>query len=67
MGKFNPKVEEYLNDLTKWQVETELLRSIILETGLSEEFKWNKPCYALDGKNVVIIQGFKAHCALLFF
>ena len=26
-----------------------------------------KPCYTLDGRNVVIIQGFKEYCALGFF
>lgn len=43
------------------------LRTIILDCGLDEELKWGKPCYAFQGKNVVIIQGFKAYCALLFF
>jgi uncharacterized protein YdeI (YjbR/CyaY-like superfamily) len=34
---------------------------------LREERKWEKPCYTLDGKNVVIIQDFKEYCALGFF
>jgi uncharacterized protein YdeI (YjbR/CyaY-like superfamily) len=34
---------------------------------LREERKWGKPCYTIDGKNVVIIQGFKEYCALGFF
>jgi len=34
---------------------------------LREERKWGKPCYTMDGKNVVIIQGFKEYCALGFF
>jgi len=34
---------------------------------LREERKWGKPCYTLDGTNVVIIQGFKDSCALMFF
>ncbi len=29
--------------------------------------KWGKPCYTLDGKNVVIIQGLEEYCALGFF
>ncbi len=44
----------------------EKLRSIALRTGLAEDLKWGKPCYTLDGANVVLIQGFKAYCALLF-
>ena len=30
------------------------------------ELKWGKPCYSFQGSNVVIIQGFKESCALLF-
>ncbi|HZV34162.1 MAG TPA: YdeI/OmpD-associated family protein, partial [Verrucomicrobiae bacterium] len=40
---------------------------ILLGCGLDEELKWGKPCYAFEGGNVVVIQGFKACCALLFF
>jgi uncharacterized protein YdeI (YjbR/CyaY-like superfamily) len=43
------------------------LRTIVLSCGLTEELKWGKPCYAVDGKNVVIIIPFKNYCALGFF
>jgi uncharacterized protein YdeI (YjbR/CyaY-like superfamily) len=33
---------------------------------LTEELKWGKPCYSFDGKNIVLIHGFKEYCALLF-
>jgi uncharacterized protein YdeI (YjbR/CyaY-like superfamily) len=39
---------------------------IILDCGLTEELKWGKPCYTFQKSNVVIIQGFKEFCALLF-
>ncbi len=42
------------------------LRRIILACGLTEELKWGKPCYTFQKNNVVIIQGFKEFCALLF-
>lgn len=42
------------------------LRRVILTRGLEEELKWGKPCYVFAGSNVVILQSFKAHCALLF-
>jgi uncharacterized protein YdeI (YjbR/CyaY-like superfamily) len=29
--------------------------------------KWGQPCYTSQGKNVVLIHGFKEYCALLFF
>src|SRR3977135_1099550 len=40
---------------------------IILNCGLTEELKWGKPCYTFQNSNIVIIQGFKEYCALLFF
>ncbi len=65
--KLNPEVNLYLNNVAKWQAEMRQLRKIILDCGLSEELKWGKPCYTSEGKNIVIIQGFKNYCALLFF
>jgi uncharacterized protein YdeI (YjbR/CyaY-like superfamily) len=50
----------------KWQAETEALRQIALEGGLREEKKWGKPCFTLEGKNVVIIIGLKDCCAFSF-
>jgi len=51
----------------RWQAEIAALQKILSGFDLSEERKWGKPCYTTDGKNVVIIQGFKEYCALLFF
>jgi uncharacterized protein YdeI (YjbR/CyaY-like superfamily) len=51
----------------RWQAEIAALRLILSKFDLREERKWGKPCYTLDGKNVVIIQGFKEYCALGFF
>src|ERR1700760_4716023 len=51
----------------RWQAEIAELQKILSGFDLSEECKWGKPCYTMDGKNVVIIQGFKAYCALGFF
>jgi len=62
----NPKVDGYLRKAKKWQEEFEKLRMIILDCGLTEELKWGKPCYTFQKSNIVIIQGFKEFCALLF-
>ena len=62
----NPKVDEYLRKAKKWQAEMKKLRRISLACGLIEELKWGKPCYTFEKSNVVIIQGFKEFCALLF-
>jgi len=51
----------------RWQAEIVELQKILSGFALSEERKWGKPCYTMDGKNVVIIQGFKEYCALGFF
>jgi uncharacterized protein YdeI (YjbR/CyaY-like superfamily) len=66
MSSMNPKVDGYLRKAKKWQKEMEQLREISLACGLIEELKWGKPCYTFQQSNVVIIQGFKEFCALLF-
>jgi uncharacterized protein YdeI (YjbR/CyaY-like superfamily) len=66
MNRMNPKVAEYLRKAKKWQEEMKKLRRISLDCGLTEELKWGKPCYTIQKSNIVIIQGFKEFCALLF-
>src|SRR5947209_10485850 len=51
----------------RWQAEIGELQRILSGFDLREERKWGKPCYTMDGKNFVIIQGFKEYCALGFF
>ncbi len=63
----NPKVDEFLRTAKHWQEEYAKLRNIALDCGLTEEFKWVHPCYTFEGKNVVLLHGFKEYCALLFF
>jgi uncharacterized protein YdeI (YjbR/CyaY-like superfamily) len=62
----NPKVDGYLKRSQKWREELTKLREIVLGAGLTEELKWGKPCYALEGSNLVILIGFKEYCGLLF-
>ena len=66
MNRMNPKVDGYLSKAKKWQEEFEKLRMIILPSGLTEELKWGKPCYTFQDSNILIIQGFKEYCALMF-
>ena len=66
MNRMNPKVDEYLRKAKKWREEMKKLRRISLDCGLAEELKWGKPCYTFQQSNIVIIQGFKEFCALLF-
>ena len=60
------KVEKYMEKIKNWKEETILLREICLGCGLVEDFKWMHPCYTFQGKNIVLIHGFKEYCALLF-
>jgi uncharacterized protein YdeI (YjbR/CyaY-like superfamily) len=62
----NQKVDAFIEESGQWRDEFKKLREILLRSGLEEELKWGKPCYALEGKNVVLIHGFKEYCALLF-
>src|ERR1700743_1799139 len=67
MKSMNPKIDAYISKAKKWQQETQKLRAIILDCGLTEELKWGKPCYVFEKSNIVVIQGFKEYCAVLFF
>ena len=66
MNNKNPKVDVFFRKAKKWQEEFRKLRAIVLDCGLTEELKWDKPCYSFQQSNVVLIHGFKEYCALLF-
>ena len=66
-NRANTALDTYFDKAKMWKEEISALRTIMLECGLTEELKWAKPCYSMEDKNVVIIQGFKEYCALLFF
>jgi len=66
MNTMNPKVDLFLSKAKRWQQEMKKLRTIILDCELTEELKWGKPCYTFQNSNIVIVQGFKEYCALLF-
>jgi uncharacterized protein YdeI (YjbR/CyaY-like superfamily) len=62
----NPKVDAFFGRLTNWREEMERLRAIALDCQLAEDLKWGQPTYTLDGRNVLLMHGFKEYCALLF-
>ncbi|WRP08881.1 YdeI family protein [Rossellomorea aquimaris] len=67
MIKPNRKVDGFIKKTKTWKEEFERLRSILLGFDeLDEEIKWMHPCYTLEGKNIVLMHGFKDYCALLF-
>ena len=67
MNRMNSKVDFFFNKASQWKEEFEQLRMIILDCGLAEELKWGQPCYTFQGKNIILIHGFKEYCAVLFF
>ncbi len=62
----NPLVTKVHGEERRWSAEYAALRRLCLASGLNEELKWGQACYDLDGRNVVLIHGFKDYCALLF-
>jgi uncharacterized protein YdeI (YjbR/CyaY-like superfamily) len=77
----NPQVDKYLIDgcmrckyggtpqckVNSWRAELELLRQIVLETGLTEEIKWGVPVYTHEGKNIVTVAALKDSANISFF
>jgi uncharacterized protein YdeI (YjbR/CyaY-like superfamily) len=51
----------------RWEAEIAEMRRLLAGFAMKEERKWGKPTYTVDGKNIVIIQGFKEYFALGFF
>ena len=63
----NSKVDEYLRNAKRWRDEMAELRMIVLDCRLTEELKWDAPCYAFQKHNVAMIGEFKESCVLSFF
>ena len=51
----------------RWKAEIAAMRRVLAGFPMTEECKWGKPTYTVDGKNIVIMQGFKEYFALGFF
>jgi hypothetical protein len=51
----------------RWEAEIEEIRRVLAGFAMKEECKWGKPTYTVDGKNIVIMQGFNEYFALGFF
>lgn len=61
------RVTVFIDKAERWQAELKALRAILLDTGLTESFKWRQPVYTSDGKNVAILWAFRDSCGLGFF
>ena len=66
MNKTNSKVDAYFTKAEKWQKELKKLRTILLDSQLTEELKWGKPCYTYQESNLAILYSLKESCAVGF-
>jgi uncharacterized protein YdeI (YjbR/CyaY-like superfamily) len=65
-SRSNPKVDGFFNNAKKWKAELAKLRTVILDSELTEELKWAKPCYAFQKSNLAVLCGLKESCAVGF-
>ena len=61
------KAYVFFEQQVQWKEELIALRAILLECMLTETIKWKIPCYVFGNKNIVVLHGFKEHCAIGFF
>jgi len=59
-------VDDYIDHHEKYTSILEYLRSLLMDTELSETLKWNMPTYTIKGKNVITLCAFKNHAGLWF-
>ncbi|HUB06990.1 MAG TPA: YdeI/OmpD-associated family protein [Myxococcales bacterium] len=51
----------------RWKAEIAEMRRVLAGLAMKEECKWGKPTYSVNGRNIVILQGFKEYFGLGFF
>ncbi|MEY4728722.1 MAG: hypothetical protein RLZZ390_1246 [Bacteroidota bacterium] len=63
----NQDIEQFFEQVKFGKDILLLLRKTLLNSTLTEEYKWKQPCYTLKGKNVIILAGLKDHVIISFF
>lgn len=61
------KIDAFFAGESRWHPELSALRTVLLDCGLTEEFKWRGPCYTCDGGNVATLWRLRENAALGFF
>ena len=67
MHGVNDRADAFFDKAGNWREELAALRAILLDSALTEDFKWRSPVYTFQGGNVAILWGFKGYAALGFF
>lgn len=60
-------IENHISQLTSWNEEISLLRSIAIQTSCDETIKWGDICFTFNGINLFIISAFKHYVSINFF
>ncbi len=63
----NQDIEQFFEQVKFGKDILLLLRKTLLNSTLTEEYKWKQPCYTLKGKNMIILAGLKDHVIISFF
>ena len=77
----NPNVDQYLVEgcmrckyggtpdckVNTWREHLKLLRNIVIDCGLTEDFKWKQACYTYNDRNVLLVTAFKEFATISFF
>lgn len=61
------RIDAFFDEADAWRDELLALRTILAETDLDVEWKWNQPVYTAHGSNIATMWGFKEACTLGFF
>lgn len=60
------RADRFFAGQTDWRAELLALRAILLDSDLTEDFKWSSPVYTLGGGNVAILWGFRDRATIGF-
>lgn len=60
-------IDDWFDQPGAWREELRALREVVRGRGLDETLKWGQPCYAVDGKNVVLIASTRDGATVSFF
>ncbi|MFI8379705.1 DUF1801 domain-containing protein [Leeuwenhoekiella sp. NPDC079379] len=62
----NKEVDQFIVNAKPFSSVLQLLRTLILDCNLEEEFKWRNACYTYNTKNVILLGAFKSYCTITF-
>ncbi|MEP2278462.1 DUF1801 domain-containing protein [Maribacter sp.] len=61
------KLDAFYNEAHQFKNGVAILRTLALDCGMTEIYKWSFPTYLINNKNVIAINKFKNHFGIWFF